>query len=114
MDRPLHKLLSLTEYPLDSLTKILSHLQGKELTTILKALNKPCFDGKKKSRQVLALIETLKKGPNGIKRPDLVRYICISCVSSLHEQHSDTLIYGICSANVQTNVLVIKKINSRA
>ena len=105
----LHKLLSLTDYQLDSLTKILSHLQGKELTSILKALNKPCSDGKKKSRQVLALIEALKECPNAIKRPDLVRYICISCVLSLHEQHSGTFIYGICLADVQINVLVLKK-----
>ena len=39
---------------------LLNQLTGKELAKLLKSLGKPSFLGKKKEKQVLSVIETLK------------------------------------------------------
>ena len=39
---------------------LLNQLTGKELTKLLKSLGKPSFQGKKKEKQVLTVIKTLK------------------------------------------------------
>ena len=39
---------------------LLNQLTGKELTKLLKSLGKPSFQGKKKKKQILSVIETLK------------------------------------------------------
>ena len=39
---------------------LLNQLTGKELTKLHKSLGKPSFQGKKKEKQVLTVIKTLK------------------------------------------------------
>ena len=40
--------------------RLLNQRTGKELAKLLKSLRKPSFQGKKKEKQVLTVIETLK------------------------------------------------------
>ena len=53
-------------------TRLLTQLQGKELTRILKAIGQPAFQGKKKAKQVTAIIETVHGGTSTVIFPEKV------------------------------------------
>ena len=55
-----------TENPKD----FLEYLSGKELTCLLKALDKPCHDKKSKEKQIAELLSALNKKPRHFSLPE--------------------------------------------